>query len=385
MAKRRKDPDAEDEDKPFKLPKFDEKAFIKREKRNIKATFIAFFFGCLIALVSFGLWAGMGSEGTNIRWPLVFIFALATGSFLRYIYTRLNFDLSDFTKKNWFTTYMIYFFVWLIVFIVLVNPPFYDDEAPRVNLQILPGMQEPGGDILIVAQITDNVGVDKKDIDLMIDGVSIPASEFQYYDTIFSYTYEGPDNLTDDESHSLKLTVKDSNEHKKIKTGTFSFSNDTIILAEPDIGDAVDANDDIRFTVNTEVNRVYYTVNNESEINATKKTDSETDYETFPKYKGWPDETDANASIKVYAEVIYYFQNYLVNNQFVAFTNTIVDNDVYNFTIEDDDDVGEETSVKISLPKGKYVGTPGFEAIIFIAALLVVVLILKYKKKDKPN
>ena len=35
MAKRRKEKD-EEEDKPFKLPKFDEEAFLKREKRNIK-------------------------------------------------------------------------------------------------------------------------------------------------------------------------------------------------------------------------------------------------------------------------------------------------------------------------------------------------------------
>ena len=61
MAKRRKEKD-EEEDKPFKIPKFDEEAFLKRERRNIKATFISFLFGILMALVCFGFWALMGKN-----------------------------------------------------------------------------------------------------------------------------------------------------------------------------------------------------------------------------------------------------------------------------------------------------------------------------------
>ena len=70
MAKRRKEKD-EEEDKPFKLPKFDEKKFVKNEKRKIKTTFIAFLFGILIALLSFGFWVLLSGNGT--RWILVLI------------------------------------------------------------------------------------------------------------------------------------------------------------------------------------------------------------------------------------------------------------------------------------------------------------------------
>ena len=76
MAKRRKDPDEVDEDKPFKMPKFDEEAFLTRERRNIKATFIAFFFGCLVALISFGFWALMGKH--YLRWELVLLVVVVT-------------------------------------------------------------------------------------------------------------------------------------------------------------------------------------------------------------------------------------------------------------------------------------------------------------------
>jgi len=385
MAKKRKDPDKEDEDKPFKMPKFDEEAFVKKERKNIKATFIAFFFACLVALISFGFWALMSGESSNLRWPLVLVFGIFTASFIRYIYLRLGLDVSHFTKKNWFTTYAIYIFVWLIVLIVLVNPPFYDDETPKVELVVLPGMQEPGGDILIIAKITDNTGMDKNDIILTIDDVAIPAADFEFFDNVFRYTYPSPDNVTDDESHDIKLIATDSSGHKTEKIGNFVYSNDTITLAEPDVGEAVDANDDIRFRVNTYVHRVYYTVDDGPEINASKKTDSDTDYETFPEYEGWPADLNAEVNVTVYAEIIHYFENHIADGDFVKFSNIIQDNDVYNFTIKDDDDIGEKASEAITVPKGRFVGAPGFEAIVFIVALLAVVLIFKYKKKDRRN
>jgi len=154
MAKKRKEKD-EDEDKPFKLPKFDEEAFLKRERKNIKATVIAFLFGCLMALICFAFWALMSSAGqSSLKWPLVFLLCISSAVFLRHIYLRIHLDTSDFTKKNWFTSYAIYIFTWLIVLIILVNPPFYDDDRPRVELAVLPGIQEPGGDILFVAKVT---------------------------------------------------------------------------------------------------------------------------------------------------------------------------------------------------------------------------------------
>ena len=47
--------------------------------------------------------------------------------------------------------------------------------------------------------------------------------------------------------------------------------------------------------------------------------------------------------------------------------------------------IGNTDSGKITRPSARFVSAPGFEAIVFIAALLVVVLIFKYKKKDRRN
>ncbi|RLF32243.1 MAG: hypothetical protein DRM98_04245, partial [Thermoplasmata archaeon] len=70
MAKKRKEKD--EEDKPFKLPKFDKEKFLKKEKRNIKTTFISCIFGIFMGLICFGFWVLMG-HGNTLRWPLVLL------------------------------------------------------------------------------------------------------------------------------------------------------------------------------------------------------------------------------------------------------------------------------------------------------------------------
>ena len=387
MAKRRKDPDEEDEDKPFKLPKFDEEAFLTRERRNIKATFIAFFFGCLVALISFGFWALMSGESSNLRWPLVLIFGIFTASFIRYIYLRLNLDISHFTKKNWFSTYAIYFFVWLIVLIVLVNPPFYDDEAPKIEIAVLPEMQELGGDVLIVAKITDNVGVEKSGITFTIDAIPVAFSDFDYVDNIFRYMYESPLVLNGDETHNYILSVKDKSgkEATPIK-GSFTYSNDTIYLAKPFDHDTVQAADDIKFGVQPNVWKVSYTVNDGDSINATQQDEY---YVTTPKIQGWPVGVE-NVTVKVTAEVLYNFENHYFideNGRLVPiwYVKYINDTSSYTFDVADESMIGKTNSEPITRPSARFVSAPGFEAIVFIAALLVVVLIFKYKKKNRSN
>ena len=80
MAKRRKEKD-EEEDKPFKIPKFDEKAFLKRERRNIKTSFISFLFGGFMALICFGFWLLMGND-VPLRWELVFLVGIVNADII---------------------------------------------------------------------------------------------------------------------------------------------------------------------------------------------------------------------------------------------------------------------------------------------------------------
>jgi len=380
MAKRRKEKD-EEEDKPFKVPKFDEEAFLKRERRNIKATFISFLFGILMALICFGFWALMGDN--DQRWLLVLLVGVIDAAFLKYIFIRLNIDLTDFAKKNWFGSYAVYFFTWLVIFIVIVNPPFYDDEPPLIDLVELPGMQEPGGTIKILAKITDNAGIEKDDIkfELTDPGGNQTVPDFEYEDNIFIYTNQGPDNISEDFTYEYTITVKDHSGHKIIKTGDFTYSYDTLSLASPDSGDTVEAADDIKFLVGTEVDRVYYVINGK-EINATI-SDRENYYITNPEYKGWP--RNENVSIILKADIIYYFENHIVNGKFPQYNNTIIDSQTYNLTVADESSIGTEPSEEITLPGPRFRSAPGFEILVFIISLIAVIIITKKRKKDRSN
>ena len=393
MAKRRKETEEKEVDTGFEIPKFDEEAFLKRERRNIKSTFVSFLFGCLMALVCFGFWALMGKD-FGLRWELILLVGVINAIFLKYIFLKLKIDLTDFGRKNWFSSYVIYFFTWFIILIILVNPPFYDDEAPRIELVIMPQMQEPGQDIFILAKITDNTGLEKKDITFTVDNILVPQDGFKYFDSIFKYTYTGPTSIINEEIHNFSLSVKDHAGNIYSKTDTFSFSEEAIYLALPKSGDNVLAATDIKFGVKTDVFRVFYKVKGGQEINATQQADRKDYYITFPEYKGWVE--GDNVSVKVSAELLYNFENNFLkddqgnlildsNNsaQPVWFVNYINDTSTYYFNVADEPTIGKKDSIEITRPNAKIVVAPGFEILVLLIALVMVVLILKFRKKKR--
>ena len=379
MAKKRKEK-TDGEEIDFKLPKFDEEKFLQKERRNIKTLFLSASLGFVISLISFGFWILLSDS--FIRWELVLLFGVFNASWLRYLFIRLNIDLNDFGRKGWFGSYAIYFFTWLIILIILVNPPFYDDEAPYVDLVVLPDIQEFGGTVHILAQINDNVGVKKQDISLTIinSGGEEQTVDFTFDNNkILSYIYESPENVSEDTSYIFKLIAKDVNGKITEKEGSFKYSTTAIKLAEPvgattSPGPAVTYSSDIKFDVETNVSRVYYTVDDGDEINISKGGNF---YETSPKYEGWI--KNKNVTVHAYADVIYYFEN-----NPTQFNNTIRDSTNYYFNVSNAIEIGGEQPPEIELPQPRFVGaTPGFEIAIFLISLVVVALIFKYRKKDK--
>jgi hypothetical protein len=67
------------------------------------------------------------------------------------------------------------------------------------------------------------------------------------------------------------------------------------------------------------------------------------------------------------------------------FNNTILDTSSYYFRVSDDSKVGTEVSPEIAIPGPGLYMVPGFELLVFIISLVVVVLIFKYGKKDRRN
>jgi len=383
MAKKRKEGETEEE-QDFQLPKFDEEAFIKRERRNIKTLFISFLLGLLLSLICFGFWTLLSKDIP--RFELVLLVGVVNSIWLKYIFVRLNIDLEGFGRKGWATSFATYFFTWLLILIILVNPPFYDDEPPRMEVAVLPGMQEPGGTVQIVALIQDNVDVTKQGITFSIeypDGTN-DTPQFTFEHNILRYTYENPTNLIG--TYQYTVTATDVNGRMQTPTiGTFAYSNVTLQITSsiiPNIqsGDKIIINADE--SISTENFLVSYQINNGTAINVNRSNPSEKEeYETSPKYQGWT--ANQNQTMHVYAEVSHYFLN--VNE---SFTNTIEDTTTYLFSTGSDPRIGTETpptatGLNYVLPQPKYIlGTPGFELVTVLLAFIIVVLFFKRKKKD---
>jgi hypothetical protein len=295
----------------------------------------------------------------------------------------LKIDLSKFGKGEWLGCGAFYIFTWLSIFILSINPPFYDPSPPKIEVVALPMMQEVGGNVLIVAKVTDNVGVNEKGLNLSIacpNGTIVyPESTFE--NDILSSTYENDDLLG---KFEFKITAIDVNDRKAEKNGTFEYSNDAIKLAFPENGSNVKSETPIRFLINESISeenfRVYYTIDEGDEINVTKSGNY---YETSPKMKGW--KRNATIKMRIYVEVIHYFmgQNETSNNT----SNTVIDNEEYYFSVEDGK-VGTEQPPEIKgLPKPEsFQRTPGFGLFATIMAIFICAILGKrIKKKHKNN
>ncbi len=409
MAKRRKE--KTEEEPEFKLPKFDEEKFLKKERRNVKTLFISFIVGFVVALISFGFWSLL--SGSIFRWELILLLGVFCSPWLRYLFLRLDIDLTDFGRRGWFGSYAIYFFTWLVILIVLVNPPFYDDESPHIEVVLLPEIQELGGTVNIVAHILDNVGVEKNGINLTIvtpNGITY-SPYFTFTDNIFEYTYENPENMLGD--HSFKIQSTDVNGHTTEESGIIKYSNNVIVLTTPASGSKLNSYTPIEFKIDPEVYdpipffignkkytmdmRVYYQIDNGSDINVSRLDLNNRElYRSSADFKGW--QKNKNVSLTALVEVTYYFVN-----KPQEFSNIIKDTTTYSFETSDDDNIGLEEDLIPPDPRYKLnakeqpenifnyylaqpraiAATPGFETLAFIISLVVALLIIKYRKKEQ--
>ncbi|MBU0497219.1 MAG: hypothetical protein KKC68_07960 [Candidatus Thermoplasmatota archaeon] len=380
MAKKRREKD-EDEEIDFKLPKFDEAKFLAKERRNVKTLFISFIFGIVIAFICFGFWSLL--DGSIFRWELVLLVGVFNISWLRYIFARLNIDLTDFGRRGWFGSFATYIFTWLIVLTILVNPPFYDNEAPTIELAILPGAQEPGGTVIIAAEIIDNVGIHAQDISLKFinpNGTEL-TPDFQYENNILYYEYTNPSNMQGE--YDVTIQATDINGFVTTINTTFRYSNDALniissIFKDLRSGDPIiiDADEDISITNF----RVSYHLDHGNEINISRKDPNKKDkYETTAEVVGWHPKN--NYTMTLSAETTYYF----MNNP-IRYNNTVIDSTTYNFSTSTDNNIGTEPvdEPNYILPYPRYVAaTPGFELLVFIISLIIVILMFKQRKNHR--
>ena len=379
MAKRYKEEATEQESTDFKIPPFDEKAYITREKRNIKTIFISFILGIVIAVISFGFWVLL--TGSFLRWELVLLFGLFNMPWLRYIFIKLHIDLTDFSRTKWLTAYATYFFTWLLIFIVIVNPPFYDDEAPQIQAVALPGLQAPSGTVIIAATITDNVKVQTVSLTYTDPQGTTHTPTVNPVNGVLTYTFNQANESLG--KYNYTITATDASGHKTTQNGNFTYTNSPINLTSFRTTDLSNS-DLITFKADPRISheafRVYYRLDNGKAINATRRNTSDPErYETTPEVQGWT--PNSTVTMHVSAEVTHYF-----TNNPVPYTNNVTISIGPAFTTVSDPTIGTapDPTPNYSLPKPSLQSaTPGFEILVALGALAVVVLVVRKKKKQK--
>ena len=125
MAKKRKKQKEEEESYEFKFPEFDEEEYLRKEVRETKALFTTFFYAALVGIVSSLL------RSTDVA--LAALVGIIGIILLRHIYPLIGINTSLFEKKQWGTNIIFYIFTWLLIWIILANPPFADIQAPNIK------------------------------------------------------------------------------------------------------------------------------------------------------------------------------------------------------------------------------------------------------------
>ncbi|MCX8173183.1 MAG: hypothetical protein N3F63_01020 [Thermoplasmata archaeon] len=110
----------------FKFPEFNEIEFVKKEMRDTKGALLVVLTGIIFAVISFLLTVAQ-QPGIGLLVGLV-----GMGS-IKYILNALKVDTSEYKIKNWLGHIGSYFFIWLAIWILLMNAPFSDFAKPTIK------------------------------------------------------------------------------------------------------------------------------------------------------------------------------------------------------------------------------------------------------------
>lgn len=128
MAKKRKKDKEPQEDYEFRPPDFDEKDFLRKEMRDIRASLLTIVFA-----VIFGALAGAIALASPDFALVGLIIAIAGMVALPTIYRFVKVDTSSFQKKHWAGNFGTFFFTFLAIWVMLMNPPFSDHAKPTIE------------------------------------------------------------------------------------------------------------------------------------------------------------------------------------------------------------------------------------------------------------
>ena len=222
MAKRRHEVEHEDEE-VFKMPDFDKKEYAKEEINRAKASVVPVVLGTVFGIISAIVFISLSS---SLSWPLGAAFGILGILLIKPVFPLFRVDISMLKKKDFLGHGAIYLFTWLVLFILLLNPPFADFTAPSVGNVHLEGLDNSTGnwtvissssntssfsEFRVVAMVSDNVAV--RSVEISVDG-----SDWEEMQTVQAGAYVYPVHYSQPFAYSIKAS--DVNGHELVVNGT---------------------------------------------------------------------------------------------------------------------------------------------------------------------
>jgi hypothetical protein len=194
------------------IPEFDEVEYMRKEVEGARVAIITILVSVPFAFLAFLLTKPPVNEA-----GLGFLAGIAGVVSLRYVYPIFRIPTDAFGRKEWFGNGMIFFFSWLAIWVLLVNPPFTDITPPvliavGVNGVDVPlantayQLRIPVGEVVIInATVTDNVAVES--VTVQVDGG--PAQPMAPADGAASL-YERNLGTFDQGTYTVRILAKDA-------------------------------------------------------------------------------------------------------------------------------------------------------------------------------
>lgn len=221
----------EDSEEIFVEPKFDKKEFIEKELSESKPLFISVLTGLIIGIISGAITISLATEDKPLNGALFGGLAFFIGFVLvRIFFSLLKVDVSKYKPQQWLGHIAGYFFTWLTVFIISINPPFADLAYPNSsgieitysvdsqNWTIVPSESlKISGPIKInvTGYISDNVAI--KDVLLIMrvnNNDNTPVRLNQSAHGKYSYVFEHAGNAV----YKFSFVAYDTANHKSVFT-----------------------------------------------------------------------------------------------------------------------------------------------------------------------
>ncbi len=195
MSKRKKQEEEEVED--FEFPEFDRADYMKGEINKGKSILATMAIAPLFSYVSMVIFE------LTMEWTLGFVMFIPGLFLIGPIHNLIGVDINRFGKKEFFMNGAMFFFTWLVIWVLLMNPPFNDFAPPsveRFSVDVLIDDQwvdlddaELGSGIYTVnltAKITDNTEVRPDSIRIQIEGELYPMENVDehHYSIIHNFT-----------------------------------------------------------------------------------------------------------------------------------------------------------------------------------------------------